>query len=78
VGGWCYGCTLWGGEGAPSSADDLDMNVAESYGIRWDAEKCGRDAFQNFFDANGGTLDGVTVSTEVEDPKEVRENQRIH
>jgi len=58
-----------GGEGAPSSADDLDMNVAESYGIRWDAEKCGRDAFQNFFDANGGTLDGVTVSTEVEDPK---------
>jgi hypothetical protein len=42
---------------------ELDMNVAATYGIRWDVAKCGRDAFQNFFDANGCTLDGI--STEV-------------
>lgn len=44
------------------SIDGYDMNVALSYGINWSLDKCGRDAFQNFFDANGGTLDGVRVS----------------
>jgi hypothetical protein len=48
----------------PDSVNDIDMNVAETYGIDWDSEKCGRDAFQNFFDANGGTLDGVRSYTE--------------
>lgn len=42
----------------------VDMNIAETYGIKWDVEKCGRDAFQNFFDANGGTLDGVAYEME--------------
>lgn len=37
----------------------LDMNLAETYGVQWDIRKCGRDAWQNFFDQNGGTLDGV-------------------
>lgn len=61
--GWLggrLGSLVSGGESRGSgSTVDLDMNVAESYGIKWDAEKCGRDASQNFFDANGGTLDGV-------------------
>ena len=43
----------------PAGPQELDMNVADSYGIDWDIEKCGRDVWQNFFDANGGTIDGI-------------------
>lgn len=49
---------------------DLHMNIAETYGVAWDVEKCARDALQNFFDANGGTLDGVEV--ELDDRAEGR------
>lgn len=44
---------------------NLNMNIAESYGVSWGIEKCARDALQNFFDANGGTLDGVDINLEV-------------
>lgn len=43
---------------------DLHMNIAETYDVSWDIEKCARDAWQNFFDANGGTLDGVDMDLE--------------
>ncbi len=37
---------------------------AEDYGIKWSLEKAARDSWQNFFDANNGTLDGVEFSIE--------------
>lgn len=43
------------------------LNLLESYGVQWNLEKVSRDSLQNFFDANGQTLDGVEVRTSVED-----------
>lgn len=37
----------------------LYLFVKETYGISWSLEKTARDAWQNFFDANRGTIDGV-------------------
>lgn len=42
------------------------IGVMENYDIQWSLEKVGRDAWQNFFDANGQTLDGIQSSTKVE------------
>jgi len=33
----------------------------ESYGVEWDIEKASRDVWQNFFDGQGQTLDGVDI-----------------
>lgn len=41
-----------------------DLNIATSYGLKWDIQKCGRDVWQNFFDANQGTLDGIQYRRE--------------
>ncbi|MEK9167619.1 MAG: hypothetical protein AAB613_02655 [Patescibacteria group bacterium] len=35
------------------------LGILESYAVSWDMEKAGRDVWQNFFDAAGGTVDGV-------------------
>jgi hypothetical protein len=46
------------------------LNLLENYGVSWNTEKVSRDVLQNFFDANGQTLDGVDIQTriyEVED-----------
>lgn len=45
----------------------LYLGTLESYGVQWDLEKTSRDALQNFFDANGQTLDGVKIQTSVEE-----------
>lgn len=36
--------------------------ILTTYDVKWDQEKTARDVWQNFFDANGHTLDGVTSS----------------
>lgn len=41
----------------------LYLFVKETYGISWSLEKTARDAWQNFFDANKGTIDGVSFET---------------
>ncbi len=43
------------------------LNLLETYGVNWDLEKVSRDALQNFFDANGQTLDGVSINTSIEE-----------
>src|SRR3989344_219762 len=45
------------------------LGILESYAVSWDMEKAGRDVWQNFFDAAGGTVDGVRyqVAEEGED-----------
>lgn len=35
------------------------LGILETYAVSWDMEKAGRDVWQNFFDAAGGTVDGV-------------------
>ncbi len=35
------------------------MGIMESYDVKWNFEKAARDIWQNFFDANGQTLDGI-------------------
>ena len=47
------------------------LNLLETYGVQWNLEKVSRDSVQNFFDANGGTLDGVHIETSVEEKKDV-------
>ncbi len=37
--------------------------ILTTYDVRWDKEKTARDVWQNFFDANGHTLDGINSST---------------
>lgn len=46
---------------AAPKVEIFSLAMSVDYGVKWDTEKCGRDAFQNFFDANGGTLDDVEV-----------------
>ncbi len=38
------------------------LHVLESYAVQWDTEKVARDTWQNFFDANGYSLDNVKSS----------------
>lgn len=47
-----------------SLPESHDLNLAASYGLSWDIQKCGRDVWQNFFDANQGTLDGIQYRRE--------------
>ncbi len=43
------------------------LGILETYAVSWDMEKAGRDVWQNFFDAAGGTVDGVRYNvSEVE------------
>jgi hypothetical protein len=35
------------------------MGIIETYDVNWSLEKAARDVWQNFFDANGQTLDGI-------------------
>ena len=37
------------------------MGIMESYDVQWNFEKASRDILQNFFDANGQTLDGIKI-----------------
>ncbi len=39
----------------------LYLNLLENYGVQWDLEKVARDIVQNFFDANGQTMDGIKI-----------------
>lgn len=47
---------------------DYYLHLVASYGIKWNVEKCGRDSLQNFFDANGGTLNDVEIAMSQETP----------
>lgn len=47
-----------------SPPESYDLNIATTYGLTWDIQKCGRDVWQNFFDANQGTLDGIQYRRE--------------
>jgi len=38
------------------------LNLKEDYGVEWGLEKTSRDIWQNFFDGNGQTLDGINMS----------------
>jgi hypothetical protein len=38
------------------------LQILESYGVSWSPEKVSRDVLQNFFDGNGGTLDGIEIN----------------
>ena len=38
------------------------LHVLETYAVQWDAEKTARDTWQNFFDANGYSVDNVKSS----------------
>lgn len=54
------------------------LNLLETYGVSWDLEKTSRDCVQNFFDANGQTLDGVKIETEVGfDPSTQQKTSRV-
>lgn len=50
------------------------LNVLETYGVDWDLEKVSRDVVQNFFDANGQTLDGVDIKTSIEEETDAAGN----
>ena len=43
------------------------MGIMESYDVQWNFEKASRDILQNFFDANGQTLDGIDIKSKKED-----------
>lgn len=43
------------------------LGIMENYGIQWTLEKTARDAWQNFFDANGHTLDGIVSCVETDE-----------
>lgn len=50
----------------------------ETYKVKWDIEKVARDTLQNFFDANGGTLDSVPIEIqEVGEGEQKRYTVRI-
>ncbi len=38
------------------------LHVLDTYGVSWNTQKVARDTWQNFFDANGYSLDQVTAS----------------
>ncbi len=44
--------------------DGYFTNIKADYGIEWSVEKAGRDAFQNFYDANKKSLAEVTSTVE--------------
>lgn len=50
------------------------LNLLETYGVSWNLEKVSRDSVQNFFDANGQTLNGVDIKTSVEEKMDVASN----
>lgn len=47
------------------------MRVLDKYCVPWDLEKAARDTWQNFFDANNGTLDGASVEINQEEEEYV-------
>lgn len=53
------------------------LNLLESYGVQWDLEKVSRDSLQNFFDANGQTLDGIDINTSFEKVSELGKETKI-
>lgn len=53
------------------------LNLLETYGVDWNLEKVSRDSVQNFFDANGQTLDGVNIQTSVEEKMDNADNTKI-
>lgn len=42
------------------------LGILETYPVNWSAEKIGRDLWQNFFDGNGHTVDGLTFSADAQ------------
>lgn len=52
------------------------LNLLETYGVNWDLEKVSRDSLQNFFDANGQTLDGVDIQTSVGEKMDATDNTK--
>ena len=52
------------------------LNLLETYGVEWNLEKVSRDSVQNFFDANGQTLDGVEIQTKVEEKMDTTTNTK--
>jgi len=40
------------------------LHLLTTYNVPWDTEKTARDVWQNFFDGQGGTLDGVRSTTQ--------------
>lgn len=52
------------------------LNLLETYGVSWDLVKVSRDVAQNFFDANGQTLDGVDIQTSVEEKSDAASNTK--
>lgn len=53
------------------------LNLLETYGVKWNLEKVGRDVLQNFFDANGQTLDGVDIQTSIVEKMDAIDKQKI-
>jgi hypothetical protein len=53
------------------------LNLLETYGVNWDLEKVSRDSVQNFFDANGQTLDGVDIQTAIEEKADSKTGYQI-
>ncbi len=47
------------------------MGILETYGVSWTLEKAARDTWQNFFDSNARTLDGVDAEVAKEDSEYV-------
>lgn len=44
--------------------EGIYLGIKAEYGVEWSLEKTARDMWQNFFDGNGQTLDGIDVSVE--------------
>lgn len=40
------------------------LGILDSYGVSWSLEKAARDVWQNFFDSNKQTVDGIDISIE--------------
>jgi hypothetical protein len=56
----------------------LYLGILENYDVSWNLEKAARDAWQNFFDANGQTLDGVKIeAAETKAEKEEENSARL-
>jgi hypothetical protein len=47
---------------APQLVENRYLGLLTTYHVPWDNEKTARDVWQNFFDGQGGTLDGVIFS----------------
>lgn len=46
----------------PQLIENRYLGLLATYNVSWDNEKTARDVWQNFFDGQGGTMDGVTHS----------------